>query len=616
MFISKINRDFQTSSFERHSMERVVHHHLLKLISAIVMILLSGCDDPIILDTPSNLTFIQNSEKTITLLWEVNTGNEGGFIIERKSGNGHFTFLTSKPYGSTSHTDSLLALNQHYTYRLKATGENVDSEWSAGLTLTTKLNTPATITLSREGATTFSISWTDNSDCEDGYTLERRVGSGSFTVLAEKTPGCTSHIDSGLTIDETYSYRVKATSQEGDSEYSYERTAKLIFILAPPKNLTITKYDETTIRLDWEDRSEEEDGFIIERKAGSADYMFFVEKPAGSTSHTDSNLTINKTYVYRAKAISQYKDSEWSDEQTVSIYFMGPSDLSLNRDDETTFRLTWTDNSNNEDGYIVERKVGNESFTTLSSEPAGSTNYIDEGLMLDETYSYRVKATGQYGESHYSHIVSSTLYETGTVTDIDGNTYKTIRSGEQWWMAENLKVSKYRDGTTITYAPDTVASGELMQDDMYWIYNNNTSSELDTFGALYNWHSVADNRNIAPEGWHVPDASEWQEFIDNLGGHEVAGGHMKQTGTTFWEDNIGATNQSGFTALPGGVYGYSGWGGPGEYWSLGYNAYFWSTTVDSVYGGSWCIRLSSNHSETNIDWHGKQDGLSVRCVKD
>ncbi|MBT4129721.1 MAG: hypothetical protein HOC81_03465, partial [Candidatus Marinimicrobia bacterium] len=94
MFISKINRDFQTSSFERHSMERVVHHHLLKLISAIVMILLSGCDDPIILDTPSNLTFIQNSEKTITLLWEVNTGNEGGFIIERKSGNGHFTFLT------------------------------------------------------------------------------------------------------------------------------------------------------------------------------------------------------------------------------------------------------------------------------------------------------------------------------------------------------------------------------------------------------------------------------------------------------------------------------------------------------------------------------------------
>ena len=221
-------------------------------------------------------------------------------------------------------------------------------------------------------------------------------------------------------------------------------------------------------------------------------------------------------------------------------------------------------------------------------------------------------------DSDYTNQAIRTLYETGTVRDIDGNTYQTIRSGDQWWMAENLRVSKYRDGTPILFATDS-ADNEVMRNDMYWIYNNNESGEMDTYGALYNWYAVVDSRNVAPEGWHVPEASEWQVLVDNLGGEVVAGSYMKQTGTILWEDNAGATNQSGFTALPGGIYEHSGsWGDEPSCRGLGYSAYFWSATAveDSIYGGAWCCRLYSRSSEVSRDGHSEWGGLSVRCVKD
>ena len=298
--------------------------------------------------------------------------------------------------------------------------------------------------------------------------------------------------------------------------------------------------------------------------------------------------------------------------------------MSLTRDDETTFSLTWRDNSDSEDSYIVESKAGGEDYVVLSNEPAGSTSYIHSGLTLNETYSYRVKATGPYGESDYSNEVFALLYERSTVRDIDGNIYQTIRSGDQWWMAENLRVSKYRDGSSVEYATDTT-SHEVTGIGIYWIYNNNSNDELDTYGALYNWHAVSDSRNIAPEGWHIPTDAEWQELIDNLGGEDVAGDYMKEAGTIHWEDDEGSTNISGFSALPGGRYSYSegwwGWGGswidgePGFY-RLGRDASFWSATEDVENGGAIERFLSSDISGIYRGVSEKENGFSVRCVKD
>lgn len=199
---------------------------------------------------------------------------------------------------------------------------------------------------------------------------------------------------------------------------------------------------------------------------------------------------------------------------------------------------------------------------------------------------------------------------TGTVTDIDGNTYQTIKIGNQRWMAENLKVTHYRNGDAI---PNLTANGGWTStfSGAYCAYNNNENN-ANTYGYLYNWYAVNDNRNIAPSGWHVSTDDEWQTLIDNLGGSSVAGGKLKETGTTHWySPNTGATNESDFTVLPGG-YRYSA---DGNYYHLGNHGAFWSSTGNNS-RNAWYRRLHYNYSNVYRYFNYKQNGFSIRCVRD
>ncbi len=183
----------------------------------------------------------------------------------------------------------------------------------------------------------------------------------------------------------------------------------------------------------------------------------------------------------------------------------------------------------------------------------------------------------------------------GTVTDIDGNVYSTVTIGNQIWMSENLKVIHYRNG-------DSIITFE---------YNNDVNN-VATYGRLYKWYAVNDSRNIAPVGWHVPTDAEWQVLADYLGGGAVAGGKLKEMDTTHWIfPNTGATNESGFTALPGGnrfrLFG--------SFESMGHYAYFWSSTEASS-GLAWFRDLGYSTSEIFRRGWDKSYGYSVRCVKD
>jgi uncharacterized protein (TIGR02145 family) len=168
----------------------------------------------------------------------------------------------------------------------------------------------------------------------------------------------------------------------------------------------------------------------------------------------------------------------------------------------------------------------------------------------------------------------------GKVTDYEGNQYKWVRIGDQVWMAENLKATKFNDGTAIPLVTSD-NSWEINWSSAYCWYHNDSARYADPYGALYNWYAIdtATNggRNVCPSGWHVPSDAEWTELTDYLGGFEVAGGNLKETGTTQWfNPNAGATNESGFTAIPGGrrwdfgmfdfVFYY------GEWWSSTANA--------------------------------------------
>ncbi len=204
---------------------------------------------------------------------------------------------------------------------------------------------------------------------------------------------------------------------------------------------------------------------------------------------------------------------------------------------------------------------------------------------------------------------------TGTVTDIDGQQYKTVKIGEQWWMAENLAVKHYRNGDAIPIVADSAAWKNLTTG-AFCIYENQSMAEY-AHGLLYNWYAVMDNRKIAPEGWHVPSSADWQTLASSLGGSPVAGGKMKETGTTRWKSpNTGATNESAFNALPVGNRD-PGYANNYGYRNRGTHANFWSCT-EFYNNNLWANFCAMEFATQELIFYqlDKRFGFSIRCVKD
>jgi len=191
------------------------------------------------------------------------------------------------------------------------------------------------------------------------------------------------------------------------------------------------------------------------------------------------------------------------------------------------------------------------------------------------------------------------------VTNIDGNTYKTVIIGTQEWMAENLNVEHYCNGDIIPQVQDKDEWKKLTTG--AWCYYENNSENGKTYGKLYNWYAVNDSRGLAPKDWHIPNYAEWRTLIDYLGGIYIAGGKLKAT--ILWESpNEGATNESEFTAYPGG-----GRGSDGRFELIGKYGFFWSSWMGKYYD-TWGLR--SVNSEIRCYGQNSNSGFSVRCVRD
>lgn len=196
------------------------------------------------------------------------------------------------------------------------------------------------------------------------------------------------------------------------------------------------------------------------------------------------------------------------------------------------------------------------------------------------------------------------------VTDIDGNVYKTVVIGNQEWMAENLNVAHYRNGDAIYTLKEM--NEKSAWESGCWCYYDNDVKNGKTYGRLYDWYAVNDKSGLAPEGWHIPSDAEWKQLIDYLGGEKTAGSKLKAT--EIWKSpNIGATNGSGFSALPGGFLSYRQ-----TFFSLTESSFFWSSTVSNNNKEllAWCRYLDYDKSDVIREESYKSAGLSIRCVKD
>lgn len=185
------------------------------------------------------------------------------------------------------------------------------------------------------------------------------------------------------------------------------------------------------------------------------------------------------------------------------------------------------------------------------------------------------------------------------ITDSDGNEYTTVTIGTQAWLVENLKTTKYQNGDQIPSDLNTALSTSAA-----------CKINPGEYGNFYNAYAVNESRKICPLGWHVPSSSEWEILIFFLGGQVYAGGKMKEAGTLHWlSPNVGATNESGFTALPAGVLS-----GP-DITDSGHGTYFWSSTETDDHSSNYAYLLTYVNEDISRNTGMKIAGFSVRCMK-
>ncbi|NVO10126.1 MAG: fibrobacter succinogenes major paralogous domain-containing protein [Bacteroidales bacterium] len=325
---------------------------------------------------------------------------------------------------------------------------------------------------------------------------------------------------------------------------------------------------------------------------------------------TATGLTANTTYYLRAYATNSVGTGYGNEVSFTTLAAVLPVVKSVYPASITQTTAQCGGEVTSDGGAPITRGVcwnTSENPTTANSKTTDGTGvgvFTSSliGLTASTTYYVRAYATNIAGTAYSDVMMVRTMQ--GTVTDIDGNVYKTVIIGTQEWMAENLKVTHYRNGDPITNITDNTQWINNRTQGAWCSYNNDAANK-NIYGLLYNYYTIADSRGICPIGWHVPSDAEWNILISYLGGVNIAGYKMKKAG-----DRIDADNSSGFTALLGGARDYDF----GTFYALKSLAQWWSSTGDQY--NAWSRYINSTEKSVHRDGPLNYAGISIRCIKD
>lgn len=252
---------------------------------------------------------------------------------------------------------------------------------------------------------------------------------------------------------------------------------------------------------------------------------------------------------------------------------------------------------------------------TPSQSPATGSSSVNvntdlSGLTQGTTYHFRINAINDLGTINSEDMTFTTL---APITDVDGNSYNIRTIGTQIWMTENLKTARYNNGDPIPNVADSLTWNHLATG-AYCVYDNNSENSV-VYGKLYNWYAVNEDRKLCPTGWHPATPSEWGTLLTFAGWDNQTGGKLKETGVAHWDyPNTGATNETGFTAIPGGYrfpQGFRDLHIAGVWW-VAKNPLFVENSVTQLF--LWNNRSDFTFLGTNIS--DKVNGHAVRCIKD
>jgi len=537
--------------------------------------------------------------------------------------------ITTDGSGTGTYTSTLTRIVNGITYYVRAYATNSNGTFYGNeqtfntnnplLTTATTTNIMATTatsggTVTTEGGspvTARGVCWatTTNPTTANSKTTD---GSGVGTFTSNLT---------GLTTSTTYYVRAYATNGAGTA-YGNEQTFTTIGL--PILTTTTTTNIMATTATSGGTITTDGGSAVIARGvcwATTANPTTANSKTTdgtgiGTFTSNLTGLTISTTYYVRAYATNS-AGTVYGNQQT----FTTTNGIPTLTTAATTSIFTTTATSGGTittDGGLAITARGICWATTTNPTTANSKTTDGSGigtftsnltgLNASTTYYVRVYATNSMGTFYGNEQTFTTNGPGEPLTDIDGNTYNTVWIGGQLWMAENLKTTKYTDGMPIPLVTDNVQWAGLTTGAYCW-YNNDVANKA-IYGALYNYYAVQTG-SIAPIGWHVPSEAEWTQLENYLGGSSIAGGALKETGTTHWlSPNAGATNITGFTALPGGLRRSYG-----PFDSIGRNGFWWSSTEFNA-AGTWYRVMTYADSYVGSTSKPKEFGFSVRCVRD
>jgi subtilisin family serine protease len=389
---------------------------------------------------PSNLTSLAVSSSQINLNWSDNSSNEDGFRIERCAGasgnclDANFQEIAQLGQNVTTFNNTGLPAQTTYTYRVRAYNSIGPSAYSNSAQATTQSaalppSAPSNLTSLVVSYSQINLNWTDNSNNEEGFRLERCTGAladcgdVNFVQMPPVGPNVTSFNNVGLQAETTYTYRVRAVNSTGTSGYSnYVTTTTAVAPPAAPSNLASAAISYNVINLSWSDNSGNEEGFQLERCIGAmASCANFVQMPPvgpNVTSFSDVGLLAQTTYTYRIRSFNSTGMSSYANSTEAATPVAPPqppsppSNLTSSVVSYSQVNLSWSDNSSNEDGFDLERCTGLMSsctnFVQVAPIGANVTSYNDVGLQAQTIYTYRVRAFSSAGMSNYSNGVEAT----------------------------------------------------------------------------------------------------------------------------------------------------------------------------------------------------------------
>lgn len=291
---------------------------------------------------------------------------------------------------------------------------------------------------------------------------------------------------------------------------------------------------------------------------------------------------------------------------------------------QATFPIGALQKPDMSDFTIANKILGDAPFELVppKSNSKGRISYTSSNLNVASIAGniVTIKAIGttlisahQEANGIYSNNVINAVLEVimrpgeeSTIVDIDGNNYKTIKIGTQTWMMENLKTTRYRNGSPIPNLADQLSwTSDLAGG--YCTYDNNLQNGT-IYGKLYNWYAVHHVNGLAPTGWHIPTEAEWGVLYNYIGGTREAGKKIQDTNPVYWSNHLIATNESKFSGLPGGSRNANG-----VFENLSTDGMWWTGTANNLLSVGYDLYIKGYIERFEKD---KKYGFSVRCIKD